>query len=247
MEEKKEKKIKYLIIKNGVIHKAHKWSNEFRGNSQDYPRALQYNWWWYKIYDYDKLKAMPLVRMLLEDFEPPKDITLYIVLWLCVIILGIVWLNYNWQNKINNNISGISSLMASVNGSMRDNILKNQEKINTWVIEPVIQNTELTEEQKKIKNENEILKQNNMALQLEAEKARLLANQPRVDELAYYNNIKEDFLKNEKEKMKKEVEAEYILSEKKILIEDEKNKIRAELREEFEKKYKKIILQNCKK
>lgn len=263
---KEEDKIKYLVIENWTVKKVNIKNKEFRGNSEDYPRRLIYSWDNYKIYDYDKFKALPLVKMLIEDFDPPKDKTIYIVAFFCFIILILSWIILqkntkiiDWLNKSNIVISSLwwemtktTMAISEVKEEKKDKerektvIEKVMEKegIPTWIEhEEKIKNNNIV----KIQNENESLKQNNLALQLEVEKQMLRANQPKVNELDYYNNIKAEYEKNERERLKKEVELEYIKEKKEILINEEKQQIREEIEKELYEKYKKIILNNCKK
>ena len=250
----KKRKKRYLLIKNGSVIRTTWAAKEFQ-DKERYKDSLIYEGEGYKIYDYHKNQAMPMVKMLLETFTWPSDLWTYVTCIFCLITVILCGVNYYraWKIVKSNNllqntvVSNIEKVKTSVDSTKNEvqkvteqkNVAQdiiNQEKQKTLDDKPI-------KEAKTVELENKItiLEQNNRALELEAEKMRLLANNKEPDKLALYEQIKKEFYETEKERIKKEVELEYITGEKTmsgLLDYVDEAQIRAKIQKEEEKKYK---------
>jgi len=280
-----EEKKKYLIItKDCWVIRTTAKAKEFSWNKDNYSKDFIYEGDNYRIFDYNKRSVVPIVKKLMEDFDSWRDVFVLIILCVCLVAWIVTWINFVKIWKVEKQAQMLNSTVLAIWGTVNtvnqktEEIKNEKEKTVIGRVKDKIENKEEEEEteenkkEKKTEIENKVimLEQNNRALELEKEKMRLLASQVEPDRLAIYNNIKAEFYEVEKERIKKEVELEYIQWEKKILLEEEKTKIRDQVKKElmelyhyqcekeleekeiqklqeaFVKKYKKI-LDNCKK
>lgn len=256
-DQKEQEKLKYLIIKNWIVKKWSLKSKEFSWSSESYPKNLIYQWDNYRIYDHDKNKVLPLVKLLIEDFTPQRDIFVVICVCISFILLIICFISYNKVNKINDQLALTTTTINTVWNWIKEvktDIIKQKEQTTNTrektVIEEVMQKNNIPtwikeDSNTKINNENEQLRQNNLSLQMELEKYKFIASQEKPDNLKIYNQIKEEFYKTEKERIQKEVELEYIKWKEFEFKEEYKESVRQEVEKEVQEKYKKILLENC--
>lgn len=220
----KPKKLTYLVIKWWTVSKVN--NNNWFFKKQENNKMI-YEWDGFRIYDDHKTKALPIVKMLFEEFKPVKNTISWINLVLLILVLCFIFIyspedQKNYDPQLNKILSSIDSKKLNEKKDISNTkISKNSEwKFIRSTEENLIQNSEENNENNKseliaLNNENEgnkmtieWLEKRNLALEIEKEKYKIQATS-KINELAIYQEIKKEFYDTQKEEISKNLKLEF--------------------------------------